>query len=305
MYEGFKKLTINEFELYQSYLKQTKGDIPSTLYFTEVIGWDFYNPNYFCEIEGYLCILVYFIENAQVMFLPPIGAYQKETFLRVISRLFWLSKKAGYPLLFLDVSEFIKEKLLELIEYQIIIKDSECMYDYYYSYQDFMETFQKSSVRYAYRYFERNYSPCIYYINEKNKKVCKDITRQYYCKTHNCSDCKYGCEIAVIETILSIYQKLKLTGILIEGKGEWLGFIIAEQYKEELIVHFKKNIHKVRGINEYIHYHLFELFKENKIKWINYTDDMNIPGLREYKRNLAPYCLKPRYLIELKLKKEL
>ena len=33
------------------------------------------------------------------------------------------------------------------------------------------------------------------------------------------------------------------------------------------------------------------------VRIINYTEDMGIEGLRNYKRRLAPYDLKPRYQV--------
>lgn len=42
-----------------------------------------------------------------------------------------------------------------------------------------------------------------------------------------------------------------------------------------------------------------ELLKElpDTVKWINYTEDMGMEGLRNYKRRLAPYYLKPKYRV--------
>ena len=53
-------------------------------------------------------------------------------------------------------------------------------------------------------------------------------------------------------------------------------------------------------VNHYMDEYLqTELLKElpDTVKWINYTEDMGMEGLRNYKRRLAPYYLKPKYRV--------
>lgn len=300
MYDGFCKLQCTDRSLYETYLKKTDGDIPSSLYFAELMAWDFYNTNYYKEMEGYLCVLVDYRKNGKLLFLPPLGTYSKETFTRVVMRLWEYANSYSRPLIFLDASEQMKEHLLEVSGYHLEVYDRQAYRDYYYSYQDFTSRFEKPSVRYAYRYFLRKNQPVLHQINNQNIEECYKITKDYYCNIHNCDNCTYGCELEVIKEVIKNYEHLGLKGILVEQEGQMLGYCMAQVYRNNLVIHFKKSKRSVRGLNEYLHYHIMEQFSDiGGVQWVNYTDDMGIPGLRQYKSSLAPYLLKPRYLIQM------
>lgn len=300
MYDEFSKLHITDRSLYETYLNMTDGVIPSSLYFTELMAWDFYNTNYYRIIEGYLCILVDYRKNGKLLFLPPLGKYCRETFERVVIQLSKYAQRYLKPLIFLDASEQMKDRLLAVPDFQYEVYDRQAYRDYFYSYQDFVGMFQKSSVQYAYRYFLRRNKPVLHQIDDTNVRECMLITKRYYCDVHICEDCTYGCELEVMEEIMKDYEKLGLKGILVEQEGEMIGYCMAQVYHNDLVFHFKKSKRSVRGLNEYLHYHMLEQFSDkNDIQWVNYTDDMGIPGLRKYKSTLAPYQLKPRYLIQM------
>lgn len=299
MYKEFNKLGIEHRQLYNKYLMKTGGKIPSPLFFSEVMAWDFFNENYFCEIKGYLCILVYLKVHDKVMFLQPLGEYKEDTFREVVDWLYAIVERDQRPLLFLDVSEDMSTKILRQNTYDVIEVEKDSVSDYYYRYTDFLKSLNKKSSLYAYRYFIRHNDPLVLPIDASNKEGCVDITKNYFCSVHKCEECSYGCELSVVQSIIKNYDQMGLSGIIIFGNGVPLGFCMAEVYHKTLVAHFKKSERGLRGINEFIHMEMLKLFREEEIEWVNYTDDMNIPGLRQYKRKLAPYILQPRYVIQL------
>ena len=61
---------------------------------------------------------------------------------------------------------------------------------------------------------------------------------------------------------------------------------------------FKKNCRGYRGLDEYLQTELLKELPEH-VRYINYTEDMGVEGLRNYKRRLAPYYLKTRYQVSV------
>ena len=61
---------------------------------------------------------------------------------------------------------------------------------------------------------------------------------------------------------------------------------------------FKKNCRGYRGLDEYLQTELLNELPEH-VRYINYTEDMGVEGLSNYKRRLAPYYLKTRYQVSV------
>lgn len=304
MYKEFQKFGIDQKDIYEKYLKETEGEIPSPLFLTEIMAWDFIDANYYCERNGYLCILVYTKIRDKVVFLQPLGKYDEKTFGEVVQWLYALVTKDHRPLVFLDVSKKLQEQMMNLKEYDIIMMDQDSVSDYYYEYTDFYRSLYKKSSIYSYRHFVKHCNATVEKIQESNIECCKSMTMEFYCKLHNCKECIYGCELTVMDHVIQNYNQMGLSGIIVYSQGTPVGFCMAELYRDVLVVHIKKTSRGFRGINEFVHIELLKIFQGKKIKWINYTDDMNIDGLRRYKRNLSPYILQPRYRIQLIKRKE-
>ena len=66
----------------------------------------------------------------------------------------------------------------------------------------------------------------------------------------------------------------------------------------KLVFMFKKNCRGYRGLDEYLQTELLKELPEH-VRYINYTEDMGVEGLRNYKRRLAPYYLKTRYQVSV------
>jgi hypothetical protein len=103
--------------------------------------------------------------------------------------------------------------------------------------------------------------------------------------------------LIIVLSAIGIITNLKeagAKGIVVYVGEEIYGYTIVSMERDQLIFHFKKGIHKVRGLSEYMHRSCYELFGESA-KIINYTEDMNLEGLRVYKQRLAQYELQPKY----------
>lgn len=299
MIDGFKKLTIETKEEYNKYLYETDGFIPSSYYFCEALVWDFAFTKYYRVVEGYFCILVHIKALDKLAFIPPTGKYNKESFQRVVKLLYCEMKKRNEALIFYEVTELMKKRINQISDLKKDIFYSRPSSEYLYKREEFLNTFQKQSVRYAYNHFIRNHEIKVHTINEDNVYNIYHITK-FYCENKNCKDCRMGCEVTVTENIIKHYKELDLKGFLLEVDGEMAAFAIYEKLNHDICFHFKKHKLGIRGINEYIHKLMLDYYdNDNEIEWINYTDDMNITGLRKYKSSLCNYILRDIYEITI------
>jgi len=65
-----------------------------------------------------------------------------------------------------------------------------------------------------------------------------------------------------------------------------------------LIEHFITSNSFARGLTHFFYYEFFSQF-EGEVKWINFEEDMGLPGLREFKRRFHPEFMLNKYNVRL------
>jgi hypothetical protein len=122
-----------------------------------------------------------------------------------------------------------------------------------------------------------------------------EFLKKHWCSTHNCDFCQYGCLLDSAANLIGVTQDAGAEGITVYVDHIIVGYIIVTMERDQLVFHLKKSIHGIRGLSEYMHRNCYELFGRES-KTINYTEDMDIEGLRSYKQRLAmKYELSHKY----------
>ena len=243
------------------------GIFPSTISVESILAWqDVCAAEYRIE-EDYLCIRIYDrIEKKSYLYMP-LGMYSGESFQRLIDKLYGENRKNGEELLFRDVREEEIFWYRGLSGYRVRISSNEAYSDYIYRREELEQAFEKPGERYNKRYFIRNYQPSVRHTEILDVSSCRDIVNRAFCRYHQCPSCTNGC---LKDTI----------------QGDTFVFL------------FKKNCRGYRGLDEYLQTELLKELPEH-VRYINYTEDMGVEGLRNYKRRLAPYYLKTRYQVSV------
>ena len=89
-----------------------------------------------------------------------------------------------------------------------------------------------------------------------------------------------------------------MRGIIVNSDGTDIGYAAGIIQGDTFVFLFKKNCRGYRGLDEYLQTELLKELPEH-VRYINYTEDMGVEGLRNYKRRLAPYYLKTRYQVSV------
>lgn len=127
---------------------------------------------------------------------------------------------------------------------------------------------------------------------------CRDIVNRAFCRYHQCPSCTNGCLKDTIANFLEASDPKGTYGIIVSSNGEDIGYAAGIIQGDTFVFLFKKNCRGYRGLDEYLQTELLKELPEH-VRYINYTEDMGVEGLRNYKRRLAPYYLKTRYQVSV------
>lgn len=291
----YYKLTEAVRASYEQRAGRMGGMLPSTLSLESILVWrDTCLPEYRI-VEDYFCIRIWDRIRKKQYYYMPLGGYEKTSFKRLVDALYEECAQAA-PLFFMDVREEELVWYKELDGYRCKISSEESDSDYIYSREAMEAAFERAGERYNKRYFIRKYNPCRRKLETGDENICRAIVERAFCEFHACQMCSNGCLKDTISNFLELSDSRNIRGILVMADGLAVGYAAGLIQGDSFVFLFKKNCHGYRGLDEYLQ---TELLKElpDTVKWINYTEDMGMEGLRNYKRRLAPYYLKPKYRV--------
>lgn len=119
-----------------------------------------------------------------------------------------------------------------------------------------------------------------------------------WCEGYDCTKCMYGCEKKIIERILNSDLTNMLYGSImyIENRAEM--FAIAQVIGDTCYLYFKKSVGRIQGAFYYFEYEFLQPLKN--LRYVNFEEDLGLPGLREYKRRRHPVKMIDKYDIQIK-----
>lgn len=293
---GFRRLQADSFGLFRRYLAQMEPGYASTMSFASMMAWRQAVPVYYIETEEFLQAAAYDTCHERISWLPLIGDYNND---KMGSALAWQlerTRQFGIRYLVTDVSRQMLPYYEEKLPIAFLTKHDGGDSDYVYTLEDFKKALDTQKTRYNYHYFVRKYEPVTEVLKPCHLEACKALIRQSWCCFHSCEECGYGCQKDTAECIISEIEQSGATGIVVFSKGQMVGYCIVSQENGQIIFLFKKTKYGVRGINEFLHKECVDRFAGNA-GMVNYTEDMNIEGLRLYKQRLCRYELFPRYTL--------
>jgi hypothetical protein len=94
------------------------------------------------------------------------------------------------------------------------------------------------------------------------------------------------------------FGELVIIRVLYQNK--LVAFSVCEIIDDEhAINHFHKTNLNLSGISYYTFYSMMELLHQKGIRYLNFQEDVGIPGLRSFKHKMRPAIIDKRYLIQL------
>lgn len=135
---------------------------------------------------------------------------------------------------------------------------------------------------------------------EKKETILEIMDK--WCEGYDCSKCVYGCERKIIARILNsdLIKELYGSIMYIDDRPEM--FAIAQVIGNTCYLYFKKSVGRIQGAFYYFEYEFLQPIKD--LKYVNFEEDLGLPGLREYKRRRHPVKMIDKYDIRIRGMKE-
>lgn len=219
-----------------------------------------------------------------------------------ITKLLKKSKEDNYAKLYL-VPEINFQSLAKLQEL-FSIKEDRDSFDYIISVDETanLEGSKYSTRRNHINKFKKNYpNHTIEMIDLTRKEIKQDIIKLFFLweKQKGKNRNETVIELTAIEKFLDLVHTVPIQGLGIYIQGELIGFstyhIVQDSYA---ILSFIKGNTSYIGIYEYLYQEIAKQLKKLGVKYLNYEQDLGIPGLRKAKLLWHPVFFLKKYTIE-------
>jgi hypothetical protein len=168
--------------------------------------------------------------------------------------------------------------------------------DYVYNLDKFLDF--RGNLRKAYNSY-RNHNQLkvkVVELNKDNYDESYQIFKKWWKNRKESSI--FGDELKVFCEMSQFIGSPNIEGAIFYEDGLPLSFLMIEKRGEMLIEHFIKSNSSARGLTHFFYYEFFSKFK-GRSRWINFEEDMGLPGLREFKRRFHPEFMLNKYTLRL------
>lgn len=292
----FKDLTLEDKELFDSYIKKYKF-LTSEYSFISLFIWRKALNTQYCIHKDAL-IIKKRSQEFGAYFMQPIG-YKDEDLNEIIETLIEYKNTNKMEYLFRNVETPFLNELNKISKHRFDIGIEENNFDYIYESENLIHLSGRklSSKRNHITRFVNNYNYRVEDINMANTKECIMAAKEW--SRANSGDEFLSYETESIITMLNNWELLKFQGIAVYVDDKISAFTIGEIANEEMaIIHVEKAFSEVHGLYPFINKTFVEKYFKG-IKFINREDDMGIAGLRKAKQSYHPYKLEYKQTVNL------
>ncbi len=296
---GYRQIEVEDEPFFDTFFEKMNGYWSSSTNVCNMICWQDTFPTFFKESDGMLLCLNYVCEEGRLYGIPMIGEYTDDGVRAAVATLKSDFESFGLNLVIMDVTNWMLP-FFEKCGVEFDVVDDRDYMDYVYTNDMFLEGLNRKDDRYYYRLFVRRNEFEIEELTPGHIDEVRDFFESYWCATHECEDCHYGCLINVVSILTKAFDRMRLHGFIVRINGKMVGYSIVSVKKNYGIYQFKNAINNIRGLNEFILRETYDRYLTD-VKEINYTEDVGIENLRYYKMHLAPeYRLSSKMVLTAK-----
>ncbi|MCL2096470.1 MAG: phosphatidylglycerol lysyltransferase domain-containing protein [Oscillospiraceae bacterium] len=274
------------------------GNYISDLCFSNLLAWGESIKTRRVFAGRFCCVSVEFA--GKLYRYAPLGPLDPlELYENFIEEFYAVKEEKGEKIELIMIPEALLPALRKLNNFTAEYSYDEAYSDYLYENASFLNLLDNASNRYDYNYFVRNHAPYFRLIDGSTKADCLKIMDKFWCSRRDCGDCHFGCERKALQSALTHFDALDLSGALVYAGREPAAFVVAKHLNPEVIAYsFLKSDRHMRGLQVFL---LVSFAREvhKEAEKINFTEDMGVAGLRLFKRRLAPFTQIHKYNIIL------
>jgi len=193
------------------------------------------------------------------------------------------------------------------LEKYFLIKEDPDSFDYILSVNELAELRgnryhdKRNMVKRFKKLYPDHYARPLDLTKEKTRKDIEDLFL-FWGQKKGKTKTETEIELIAIKRVFDLVNVLKVTGIGIYLQGRLIGFSIYHPVQSNFaILSFEKADSSYRGIYEYVNYCAASHLKTLGCKYINYEQDLGIPGLKKAKMLWRPVFFLKKYIVEEKI----
>ena len=283
----FKRLTLSDKPLYDSYLEKETGR-GCEFSFANLYLW---GRQSFSEVCGHIVMFSQF--NRRSVYPYPIGKGDKKA---VLDAIIEDSKARGLPCRITGVSEEERRTIEELYPEKFRFHCDEGSFDYVYSIDDLADLTGKkyhAKRNHLNRFYENYPNYSVQPLCDKNIEKAKKMVEEWYAeKLEQDPNGDYHMEKAAIERAFRDYNALEMDGLVLQDGENVLAVTLGGKLSSDTFdVNFEKARVGVNGAYAAINNEFAKYIREKypNIKYLDREEDMGLDGLRKAKRSYYPH----------------
>ena len=284
----FKTLTIDDYDIINQYVKESKQKACDYTAANLVLWGEFYQTQYLIAED---ILILKFKSDGIEQFAYPIGG---GSVVKAIDFMKEYCEENGIELRISKVEPEMFEYLEQVNPGRFVIEYDRDSFDYVYRVEDLQKLSgkkyhgKKNHInKFKKEHPEWSYEP----ITADNKKECIEMVKQWCIENGCCEDADKAAEICIVIRAILNMERLNLKGGLVRTEEEIVAITLGEEVDEStFVIHFEKAFARVQGAYPIIN----QQFIENELmgyEFVNREEDLGIEGLRKAKESYNPIIM--------------
>ena len=293
---GFQPISFADGPLFRQHVSQMPGYLSSYTCFSSMLMWQERYQVFWKQEGDYLLLLLKGGAGELWEAMPPLGPYDEAhlpELTRVWKGLDRIFQRQGQELLCTEIMDWMIP-WFERMGFEHELEYDRDSSDYIYKAEDFHGIFKEQKTSYNIRYFLKRQEPEFRELKGEDFPLYESVLRETFCQFHECGVCESGCQIKALRRMVHHHGELGVKGGLVLLERKPVGYVGVERINDILLYQVFKQKRGIRGLSEWMRKTALERWGEG-IRFVNYTEDMGLSGLRCHKQNLCDYRLSHNY----------
>lgn len=287
----FKKLTIKDIDIIRAYYNKYNNKCADYTVCGYFLWRDYFNTHY--AIINNTLILKMYSKNWINFYGMPLG----EDVESAVSELIKYCENEKQNLKIFPVPKFDIDKIK--LNYNFDVKYIDRCSDYIYNYDSLKSLSgrklhgQKNHLN----YFIKNYQSAVFSKIETSdiENLIQFLTELK--KKENVNSDFHNMEFSMNEEMLNNIMIYQFNGYKLTIDGKIIGFIVGEQIKNTIFIHFQKMDREYRGSYQYLMVEFLKTF--NNTEFVNMEDDAEDDDLKYTKECYHPIYMLDKYMLSM------
>lgn len=267
--------------------------------FTNLFLWKDFCKTQFGLFKDSLIIKKRDYYEKSTFFMQPVG-YKQPDLPEIIDLLVKIKNEQNLEYLICDAEKSFVDELEHLFPGRFSFCEQDGSADYIYEKEKFteMQGAGLQTKRHHFNHFIKNFSYEIQAVTDGNIEESIHFVEAWCRENHATGSLAY--EGTVVGGVLKQREILGFDSMVVYVNNKLSALMIGEKLSEDSgVIHVEKADKKIKGLYNFLKKAFTETYF-SKLKYVNWEQDLGLPGLRKVKTEYVPYKQETKFSIFLK-----